>query len=145
LLVARIRNPSYLHNTTGTFNLIVKDQPASRLSGALLVEFACSDLGFPPLPCGKRRSHRIVPSCPRNLSNLPTLSRAVNLCKLWNLRISTRHIVFDSTSIESQGALLIGSSPNHLAILGKPLSDVAQPFLAVARVADTTSRESSEF
>lgn len=28
-------NPSYLHNTTGTFNLIVKDQIAFRLSGAL--------------------------------------------------------------------------------------------------------------
>jgi hypothetical protein len=27
-------NPSYLHNTTGTFNLIVKDRSAFRLSGA---------------------------------------------------------------------------------------------------------------
>jgi hypothetical protein len=38
----------------------------------------------------KRQAHRIVPDCPRNLSNLPTHSRAVNLWKLWNLRISNR-------------------------------------------------------
>ena len=72
-------NPSYLHNTTGTFNLIVKDQTAFRLSGAFQSSFAC------PL------SSSFQTVLETFLTYRP-IRVTVNLWILWKLRISTQAI-----------------------------------------------------